>query len=101
MTDATAAAGAPPGDYTLGRRRIRRGADGRVTLVDGTRLAGSALTLDAAIGQVVRDAGVSVKEALAMASTHPAAYLGVAPRGTAHAEWDETSARLTVLQVVT
>jgi N-acetylglucosamine-6-phosphate deacetylase len=100
VTDATAAAAAPPGEYTLGTRRVRRGADGRVTLRDGTRLAGSALTLDAAIGHVVRAAGVTLDQALAMASSQPAEYLGVQPRGTVHAEWDGASARLRIVRVV-
>jgi N-acetylglucosamine-6-phosphate deacetylase len=100
VTDATAAAAARPGEFTLGTRRVRLGADGRVTLADGTRLAGSALTLDAAIGHVVRAAGVTLDEALAMASSQPAAYLGVRPRGTVHAEWDAASARLRIVRVV-
>lgn len=100
VTDATAAAAAAPGEYTLGTVRVRRGDDGRVTLIDGRRLAGSALTLDRAIGHVVRAAGVTVEEAAAMASTQPAAYLGVRPRGTVHAEWDDRAGRLRVLRVV-
>jgi N-acetylglucosamine-6-phosphate deacetylase len=79
---------------------VRLGADGLVTLTDGTRLAGSALTLDAAIGHVVRAAGVTVDEAVAMASSQPAAYLGGRPRGTVHADWDAASARLPIVRVV-
>ena len=79
---------------------MRLGADGLVTLTDGTRLAGSALTLDAAIGHVVRAAGVTVDEAVAMASSQPAAYLGGRPRGTVHADWDAASARLPIVRVV-
>ena len=100
VTDATAAAAARPGEYTLGTRRVRLGADGRVTLTNGTRLAGSALTLDAAIGHVVSAAGVTVDEAVAMASSQPAAYLGVRPRGTVHADWDAASAHLRIVRVV-
>ena len=99
VTDATAAAGCLPGEYTLGNRRVRLGAAGRVTLADGERLAGSALTLDVAVGNVVRATGMTVDEALAMASTQPAAYRGIAPRGTIELEWDAASSRLTVLQV--
>jgi len=100
VTDATAAAASRPGEYTLGTRRVRLGTDGLVTLTDGARLAGSALTLDAAVGHVVRSAGVTVEEAVAMASSQPAAYLGVRPRGTVHAEWDALSARLRIVRVV-
>jgi N-acetylglucosamine-6-phosphate deacetylase len=100
VTDATAAAAAAPGEYTLGTRRIRFGVDGRVTLSDGRRLAGSALTLDAAISHVVRAAGIGLTDAIAMASTQPAAYVGVQPRGTVRAEWHEETGRLHVLAVV-
>jgi N-acetylglucosamine-6-phosphate deacetylase len=99
VTDATAAAGCPPGEYTIGNRRVRLGAAGRVTLADGERLAGSALTLDVAVGNLVRGTGVPIDDALAMASTQPAAYLGTAPRGTIDLEWDAASSRLAVLQV--
>jgi len=47
----------------------------------------------------VRATGVTIEDALAMASTQPAAYLGIAPRGTMELEWDAASSRLAVLQV--
>jgi N-acetylglucosamine-6-phosphate deacetylase len=99
VTDATAAAGAPPGDYTLGNQRVRLAETGRVTLTSEDRLAGSALTLDAAVGNVVRAARIAPSEALAMASTQPAGYLGITPRGTIDVEWDQEFSRLTVLRV--
>src|SRR5262249_16640326 len=58
VTDATAAAGAPPGDYTLGAQRVRLSETGRVTLTTENRLAGSALTLDVAVGNVVHAARI-------------------------------------------
>ncbi|MEO7555689.1 MAG: amidohydrolase family protein [Acidimicrobiales bacterium] len=48
---------------------------------DGT-IAGSTLTLDRAVANVVRAAGVDVAEALRAASTVPAAALGLHDRGT-------------------
>jgi N-acetylglucosamine-6-phosphate deacetylase len=55
--------------------------DGRVPrLADGT-LAGSALTMDGAVRNVVRYAGVSLDEAVRAASTTPAARLGLDDRG--------------------
>jgi N-acetylglucosamine-6-phosphate deacetylase len=78
VTDAIAAAGMPDGASRLGTRPVTV-RDGRPSLADGT-LAGSTLTMDAALRNVVRFAGVSVPEASAMASTTPARLLGVADR---------------------
>ncbi len=96
VTDATSAAGQPEGDYLLGGQAVRRAASGRVTLAGLDRLAGSALTLDEAVGNIVRFAGVSLDEAIAMASTQPAAAIGLSPRGRVEAEWDDDLARLVV-----
>ena len=96
VTDATAAAGQPEGDYRLGGQTVRRTASGRVTLAGLDKLAGSALTLDEAVGNVVRFAGVSVDDALAMASTQPAAAIGLVPRGRINATWDDHLARFVV-----
>ena len=77
ITDAIAAAGAPDGAFVLGDTPIDvRG--GRVETPDG-RLAGSTLTMDAA----VRNAcawGLPLPDALAMASTTPARVLGLGAR---------------------
>ena len=59
-------------------------------------LAGSSLTLDRAIGNAVRAAGVTLDEAIAMASTNPAAYMGTIPAGRVDAEWDEAAKVLTI-----
>jgi N-acetylglucosamine-6-phosphate deacetylase len=99
VTDATAAAAAPPGAYTLGGLRIERSPSGRVTLPGEGKLAGSALTLDDAVGRAVREAGVPIAEALAMASSRPAAAIGAAPAGRVTGEWDEADGRFRVLKV--
>lgn len=79
VTDAIAAAGAPPGRYQLaGVEVISDGNSAR--LIDGT-LAGSTLTLDAAVRNMVRLAGATPAEALAMASTVPAEAVGLTDRG--------------------
>jgi N-acetylglucosamine-6-phosphate deacetylase len=88
VTDAVAAAGCPPGPYRLGAVEVERTADGRVVLAGGSRLAGSALTLDAAVGNLVRFAGVALADALACASGRPAAALGLAPAGRLRGRWD-------------
>jgi N-acetylglucosamine-6-phosphate deacetylase len=55
--------------------------DGRVPhLADGT-LAGSALTMDQAVRNVVNDAGVSLADAVHAAATTPARLLGLDDRG--------------------
>jgi N-acetylglucosamine-6-phosphate deacetylase len=54
--------------------------DGAPRLPDGT-LAGSSLTMDAAIRNVVGESGVGLADALAAASTTPADLIGLADRG--------------------
>ena len=53
-------------------------------LPDGT-LAGSALTLDQAVANVVAHCGVTLERAVAAASTNPARLLGLADRGAIEA----------------
>ena len=73
VTDAIAAAGMPDGQYHLGDVSItKHGMEVRRS--DGT-LAGSALTMDAAVRNLV-DLGVPVAEALAAASQVPARLIG-------------------------
>ncbi|MCQ0970872.1 N-acetylglucosamine-6-phosphate deacetylase [Paracoccus sp. TK19116] len=79
VSDAMAVAGTDAVEFTLGGRRILRG-DGRLTLTDGT-LAGADLSLPQAVGVMVRQVGVPVERALAMASSVPAAILGTTDRG--------------------
>ncbi|MEJ7584165.1 MAG: hypothetical protein WKF43_08775 [Acidimicrobiales bacterium] len=54
--------------------------DGGARLADGT-LAGSAITLDGAVGNVVQRCGVPLERAVAAASTNPSALLGLHDRG--------------------
>jgi N-acetylglucosamine-6-phosphate deacetylase len=79
VTDAIAAAGAPPGRYALaGVEVISDGQSAR--LADGT-LAGSTLTMDRAVRMMAGLAGARLEDALAMASTVPAAAIGLADTG--------------------
>lgn len=78
VTDATAAAGMPDGDYRLGRQTVTKCLGG-VRLADGT-LAGSTLTMDQALRNLVA-IGLPLAEAAARCSTHAAAYLGLQDRG--------------------
>lgn len=77
VSDATAAAAAPPGHYRLGGIEIESTHTGVVQTADG-RLAGSALTLDAAMRNWMSMTGASPAEAIAAASEVPATALGLA-----------------------
>jgi N-acetylglucosamine-6-phosphate deacetylase len=55
--------------------------------------------MDRAVGNMVRFAGVSLDEALDMASKRPAAYLNVQPAGTLDLEWDADASVLHVKSV--
>ena len=78
VTDATAAAGMPDGDYRLGTQAVRKCRNG-VRLADGT-LAGSALTMDVALRRLV-EVGLPLEDAARRLSTVPADYLGLTDRG--------------------
>jgi N-acetylglucosamine-6-phosphate deacetylase len=78
VTDATAAAGMPDGEYRLGRQTVSKCLGG-VRLADGT-LAGSTLTMDQALRNLVA-IGLPLAQAAARVSTHAAQYLGLADRG--------------------
>jgi N-acetylglucosamine-6-phosphate deacetylase len=99
VTDATAAAGQPPGEYKLGELTVRVEENGRVAVPGQPNLAGSALSMDRAVGNMVRFAGVSLPEALAMASTLPARYLGIPAAGSLELEWDRATSVLRVARV--
>jgi N-acetylglucosamine-6-phosphate deacetylase len=79
VTDAVAAAGMPEGPYSLGRHRVIKRAEG-VYLEDGKTLAGSTLTAQQAIRNLVAW-GCGLCEAVRATSTTPAAYLGLLERG--------------------
>mgnify|MGYP003338041062 CR=1 FL=1 len=72
VTDAVAPAMCPPGDYLLGGVEVQLHEGDRVTLRGGTRLAGSALSMDHAIGNAMRRAGLSLAQAVMMATTNAA-----------------------------
>jgi N-acetylglucosamine-6-phosphate deacetylase len=72
VTDAVAPAGCAPGRYRLGEVDVELHADGSVRLAGGSRLAGSALTMDRAISNVMRTAGLSLRDAVTLATRNPA-----------------------------
>jgi len=99
VTDAIAAAGMPPGRYTLAGQEVELSPAGRVAAPGASNLAGSALRLDVAIGNTVRFTGLPLEDVVPMASTRPAAYLGVPTAGTVVAEWDPAAFTLRVVRV--
>jgi N-acetylglucosamine-6-phosphate deacetylase len=101
VTDSTAAAGMPDGDYRLGRHTVTKCLGG-VRLADGT-LAGSTLTMDQALRNLVA-LGLPLAEASRRTATIAAAHLGLADRGSlvagAWADLVVLDARLQLRQVL-
>jgi N-acetylglucosamine-6-phosphate deacetylase len=79
ITDAIAATGMGDGQYRLGKAAVLV-RDGRATLAGHDLIAGSTLTMDAALANAVRWLGVTVEQAVAMASANPAHLLGLGER---------------------
>ena len=110
VTDAVMPAMCHPGPYRLGQVDVELGADGSVVMRGTARLAGSALRMDYAVGNAVKLGRLSLREAVAMATTNPARVARVAgrQRGLTTGEkadlvrfhWDEAACRLTVLETV-
>jgi N-acetylglucosamine-6-phosphate deacetylase len=99
VSDAIAAAGQPPGEYTIGDQACTLGPDGRVSLTGTPYLAGSSLTLDRAIGNTVRFTGLPLEDVIPMASTIPASYLGMSTAGMIDAAWNSETCELQVRDV--
>lgn len=73
-TDQTAAAGAPPGRYSLAGRPVV--SDGMVVRLEDGTLAGSAASMDDLVRLMAGLDGMNATRAIAMASTVPARLLG-------------------------
>src|SRR5258708_14580128 len=80
VTDASSPAGAAPGRYMLGDQAVDLTADDRFVLAGQTRLAGSALKMHKGIENLMRMAGLSLPEALTMATRNPARVGRIAGR---------------------
>jgi len=79
VTDMMAGAGMPPGRYQLGGQPVV--VDDTASHLDDGTLAGAILTLDQAVRNAVRLAGVTPAQALRMATEVPARLLGLAETG--------------------
>ena len=79
VTDSTAATGMPDGEYRLGRQAVTKCLGG-VRLADGT-LAGSTLTMDRALRNLVDVIGLPLDDAARRVSANPAEFLELRDRG--------------------
>jgi len=110
VTDAVAPAMCEPGYFRLGQVEVELKADGSVRMLDGDRLAGSALRMDHAIANTVRFAGITLREAIMMATQNPARIGRIAgrQRGVVPGEkadlvsflWDAEKFALTVKETI-
>ena len=73
VTDAMPSVGTEDPEFILQGRRIRR--EGDKLLGDDDVLAGSTLTMESAVQQVIAQTGITLGDALAMASATPARFL--------------------------
>lgn len=78
VTDAMRAAGLPDGHYELGGQHVIV-SRGEARLDTGV-LAGSTLTMDAAVRNMIKFAGVPLHAAISMASSTPARLIGMGDR---------------------
>jgi N-acetylglucosamine-6-phosphate deacetylase len=100
VTDAIAAAGCPPGIYSLGGLQVELNAAGRVSpagVAGASHLAGSALSMDRAIGLTVEFTGLPLDDVLKMATETPAAFIGIEPNGSIDVEWDADTSTLRIV----
>lgn len=79
VTDSTAATGMPDGEYRLGRQAVTKCLGG-VRLADGT-LAGSTLSMDRALRNLVDVVGLALDDAARRVATFPADFLELPDRG--------------------
>jgi N-acetylglucosamine-6-phosphate deacetylase len=80
VTDAVMPAGCSAGQYRLGEIEVELHADGSVRLLGGDRLAGSALMMHRAISNVMRFAGLRLRDAITLATRNPARVGRIAGR---------------------
>jgi N-acetylglucosamine-6-phosphate deacetylase len=86
VTDAATPAAAAPGRYRIGEIEVDLLPEGRVVLAGEDRLAGSALRMDRGVENLVRLAGISLSDAVRMATVNavragavPGRQQGLAP----------------------
>jgi N-acetylglucosamine-6-phosphate deacetylase len=75
--DAGSLAGLPPGRYREWDQEFEVLPEGKIIVPGTSYLAGSGVFTDACVGNVIRFAGVSLQEAIDMASARPRELLGL------------------------
>jgi len=80
ITDAVMPAGCPPGPYRLGAVEVVLHEDGVVRLSTGATLAGSALTMQRGVANLMRLAGLNLRDAVTLATRNPARIGRIAHR---------------------
>jgi N-acetylglucosamine-6-phosphate deacetylase len=72
VTDATSPANCRPGRYWLGHVEVELNGEGRVQVVGTSRLAGSSLRMDRGVENLIRFAGLTLAQALRLATVNAA-----------------------------
>ncbi len=80
VTDAATPAGAAPGRYRIADIEVELTPEGKVVLAGEDRLAGSALRMDRGVENLMRLAGISLSDAVRMATTNAARAGAIAGR---------------------
>lgn len=80
ITDSISVTGLPDGEYELGGQKTIV-EDGTSRIKKTGRLAGSTLTMDEAVKNVIRELDFELKDVISMASLNPAEALGLSGRG--------------------
>ena len=105
VSDAVALAGMQPGIYQFAGKSVELTAERCVRLVGTEYLAGSAIELARGIENSVRFAGVSLKEAVSLATLQPMRLLDAKKRVEAQTnlilfEWDTAGCKLNLLATI-
>lgn len=88
VTDATAGAAAPPGEYRMGAVPLHRGAEPVIRLAGTPYLAGSALTMDQAVRNAMAWLELDLDGAVALGRRQPLALLGEPEPGDDSVLWE-------------
>ena len=105
VSDAVALAGMEPGIYEFAEKSVELTADRCVRLVGTEYLAGSAIELARGIENSVRFAGISLQEAVSLATLQPMCLLDVKARVEAETnlilfEWDVSQCEINLIATI-
>ena len=88
VTDASAPAGAAFGRYQLGEQAVDHLPDGRVVLAGTEKLAGSGLRMDHGVENLMKLGGLSLRDAIQLATVNPARVTNIVGRQNGLMEGD-------------